>query len=87
MYKRQGAYYERSEVKEFYEKFKNLRSVTGGELTIPTIVVDRILDILGEMCIRDRRMNWQGIVMVLKYLQSIIALLKKKCSVIWMNCK
>ena len=45
-----GAYYERSEVKEFYEKFKNLRSVTGGELTIPTIVVDRILDILGDYC-------------------------------------
>lgn len=45
-----GAYYERSEVKEFYEKFKSLRSVTGGELTIPTIVVDRILDILGDYC-------------------------------------
>lgn len=45
-----GAYYERSEVKEFYEKFKNLRSMTGGELTIPTIVVDRILDILGDYC-------------------------------------
>lgn len=43
-----GAYYERSEVKEFYDKFKNLRSITGGDLTIPEIVVNRILDILGD---------------------------------------
>ena len=43
-----GEYYKRSEVIEFYEKFKNLRAVTGGELTIPEIVVSRIMDILGD---------------------------------------
>lgn len=43
-----GAYYERAEVKEFYDKFKNLRAVTGGELTIPEVVVNRIMDILGD---------------------------------------
>lgn len=45
---RTGEYYERSEVKEFYEKFRNLRAVTGGELTIPDIVVNRIMDIMGD---------------------------------------
>lgn len=43
-----GEYFERSDVKEFYEKFKNLRAVTGGELTIPEVVVNRIMDILGD---------------------------------------
>lgn len=43
-----GEYYQRSEVKEFYEQFKNLRGVTGGELTIPEIVVNRIMDIMGD---------------------------------------
>lgn len=43
-----GEYYTRSEVKEFYEKFRNLRAVTGGELTIPDIVVNRIMDIMGD---------------------------------------
>lgn len=43
-----GEYYERSEVKEFYEKFKNLRAVTGEGLTIPQIVIDRIMDIVGD---------------------------------------
>lgn len=43
-----GAYYERADVKEFYDKFRNLRSVTGGELTIPEIVVNRIMDIVGD---------------------------------------
>lgn len=43
-----GEYYERSEVKEFYEQFKNLRAVTGGELTIPDVVVNRIMDIMGD---------------------------------------
>lgn len=43
-----GEYYERSEVKEFYEKFKNLRAVTGGELTIPEVIVNRIMDIMGD---------------------------------------
>ncbi|CAM3744107.1 phage major capsid protein [Cohnella lubricantis] len=43
-----GEYYKRSEVTEFYEQFKNLRSVAGGELTIPEIVVNRIMDIMGD---------------------------------------
>ena len=45
---RTGEYYEREEVREFYEKFRNLRAVTGGELTIPDIVVNRIMDIMGD---------------------------------------
>lgn len=43
-----GEYYKRSEVVEFYEQFKNLRAVTGGELTIPDVVVNRIMDIMGD---------------------------------------
>jgi HK97 family phage major capsid protein len=43
-----GEYYQRSDVKEFYEKFKNLRGVTGGELTIPEVIVNRIMDMLGD---------------------------------------
>jgi HK97 family phage major capsid protein len=43
-----GEYYKRSEVIDFYEKFKNLRAVTGGELAIPEIIVNRIMDILGD---------------------------------------
>ncbi|TCN00855.1 HK97 family phage major capsid protein [Paenibacillus sp. BK033] len=43
-----GEYYKRSEVVEFYEKFKNLRAVSGGELTIPEVVVNRIMDIMGD---------------------------------------
>jgi HK97 family phage major capsid protein len=43
-----GEYYTRSDVKEFYDKFKNLRGVTGGELTIPEVIVNRIMDILGD---------------------------------------
>ncbi|MED4783448.1 phage major capsid protein [Brevibacillus choshinensis] len=43
-----GEYYKRSEVVEFYEKFKNLRAVSGGELTIPEIIVNRIMDIMGD---------------------------------------
>jgi HK97 family phage major capsid protein len=43
-----GEYYTRSDVKEFYDKFKNLRAVTGGELTIPDVVVNRIMDMLGD---------------------------------------
>ena len=35
-------------MKEFYEQFKNLRAVTGGELTIPEVVVNRIMDMLGD---------------------------------------
>ncbi len=45
---RTGEYYQREEVREFYEKFRNLRAVTGGELTIPDIVVNRIMDIMGD---------------------------------------
>ncbi len=41
-------YFERSEVKEFYEKFKNLRAVGGEGLTIPQIIVNRIMDIVGD---------------------------------------
>jgi HK97 family phage major capsid protein len=43
-----GEYYKRNDVKEFYEKFKNLRAVTGGELAIPEVIVNRIMDILGD---------------------------------------
>jgi HK97 family phage major capsid protein len=43
-----GEYYKRSDVAEFYDKFKNLRAVTGGELTIPEVVVNRIMEILGD---------------------------------------
>jgi HK97 family phage major capsid protein len=43
-----GEYYKRSDVKEFYDKFKNLRAVTGGELTIPEVIVNRIMDMLGD---------------------------------------
>jgi HK97 family phage major capsid protein len=43
-----GEYYKRSDVVEFYEKFKNLRAVTGGELTIPEVIVNRIMDMLGD---------------------------------------
>ena len=39
---------ERAEVKEFYDKVRNLRAVTGAELTIPDIVVNRIMDIVGD---------------------------------------
>lgn len=43
-----GEYYERAEVKEFYQKFKNLRAVQGEELTVPDIVVNRIMAIMGD---------------------------------------
>ncbi|MEJ8546625.1 phage major capsid protein [Brevibacillus borstelensis] len=43
-----GEYYNLAEVREFYDKFKNLRAVTGGELTIPNVVINRILDIVGD---------------------------------------
>lgn len=43
-----GEYYKRSDVVEFYEKFKNLRAVTGGELAIPEVIVNRIMAILGD---------------------------------------
>ncbi|AEY64826.1 phage capsid family protein [Clostridium sp. BNL1100] len=43
-----GEYYERAEVKEFYNKFKNLRAIGGEGLTIPEVVINRIMDILGD---------------------------------------
>lgn len=43
-----GEYFQLPEVREFYEKFKNLRAVAGGELTIPQVIVNRILDIVGD---------------------------------------
>jgi HK97 family phage major capsid protein len=45
---RTGEYYKRSDVIEFYNQFKNLRAVTGGELTIPEVIVNRIMEILGD---------------------------------------
>jgi HK97 family phage major capsid protein len=45
---RTGEYYSRPEVVEFYDKFKSLRTVVGGELVIPEIVVNRIMDLLGD---------------------------------------
>lgn len=43
-----GEYYERSEVKDFYDKFKNIRSVGGEGLLIPQIIINRIMDIMGD---------------------------------------
>lgn len=43
-----GEYFQLPEVREFYEKFKNLRAVEGGELAIPQVIVSRILDIVGD---------------------------------------
>lgn len=43
-----GEYFQLQEVREFYEQFKNLRTVAGGELTIPQVIINRILDIVGD---------------------------------------
>lgn len=43
-----GAYYERSEVKEFYGKLKNIRSMGGSDLIIPQVIINRIMDIFGD---------------------------------------
>lgn len=43
-----GEYYQRSEVRGFYEKVKELRTVAGAELLIPEIVINRIMDIVGD---------------------------------------
>lgn len=43
-----GEYYERAEVKQFYEQVRNIRSVTGEDLTVPEIVVNRVFDIMGD---------------------------------------
>lgn len=43
-----GEYYRNKEVIEFYENLKNLRNLSGSALTIPDIVINRIMDILGD---------------------------------------
>jgi len=43
-----GEYYERADVKSFYEGFKNLRAVGGEGLLIPDVVINRIMDISGD---------------------------------------
>lgn len=43
-----GEYYKRSEVKDFYEQLRNIRTITGEGLTVPEIVVNRIMDIMGD---------------------------------------
>lgn len=47
-----GEYYERKEVKQFYEDLKDIkqRAVGGEGLTIPQIIVNRIFDIMGDYC-------------------------------------
>ena len=48
MTRQANEYFERSEVKDFYEQFRNMRSVGGAELTIPDVTVNRIFDIVGD---------------------------------------
>lgn len=43
-----GEYYERSEVKDFYDKIRNIRAVGGEGLVIPQIIINRIMDIMGD---------------------------------------
>lgn len=43
-----GEYYERAEVKKFYEGLKNIRAVGGEGLTIPQVIINRIMDIAGD---------------------------------------
>ncbi|MDX8291424.1 phage major capsid protein [Metabacillus indicus] len=45
---RTGEYYKRSEVVDFYNKFRNIRAISGSELTIPEVVINRIMDIMGD---------------------------------------
>ena len=47
-----GEYYERKEVKQFYDDLRALkqRAISGEGLTIPQIVVNRIFDIMGDYC-------------------------------------
>lgn len=47
---RNGEYYKRSEVKDFYEQIRNIRAVTGSELTVPEVTTLRIYDIIGDYC-------------------------------------
>lgn len=43
-----GAYYRNKEVVDFYNNLKNLRAVGGEGLTIPQIIINRIMDIVGD---------------------------------------
>ena len=43
-----GAYYRNKEVVSFYDKLKNLRAVSNEGLTIPQIIINRIMDIVGD---------------------------------------
>lgn len=45
---RTGEYYKNNEVREFYDKLKNIRAIGGEGLTIPPIVINRIMDIVGD---------------------------------------
>lgn len=45
---RTGAYYRDKNVVEFYDKLKNLRALGGEGLTIPQVVINRIMDIVGD---------------------------------------
>lgn len=45
---RTGEYYKNKEVREFYDKFKNIRAIGGEGLTIPQLVINRIMDIVGD---------------------------------------
>lgn len=45
---RDGSYYQRADVREFYHQLPNLRAVTGGALTIPQVIVNRIVDKMGD---------------------------------------
>lgn len=45
---RTGEYYRKKEVIDFYDKLKNLRNLSGSALTIPNVVINRIMDILGD---------------------------------------
>lgn len=45
---RTGAYYRDKDVVEFYDKLKNLRALGGEGLTIPQVVINRIMDIVSD---------------------------------------
>ena len=45
---RTGEYYRNKEVVDFYNNLKNIRAITGEGLTIPNIVINRIMDIVGD---------------------------------------
>lgn len=45
---RTGEYYRNKDVKDFYDNLKNLRALGGEGLTIPQVVVNRIMDIVGD---------------------------------------